>query len=94
MHRLISEARVNGYAARRNPPNVPWTPQEMARDAAACRAAERGGHVAAGLGAFDLIRRGVPGNAKRVARVAEIGRAHGRDPADSAQIREILAMAA
>ena len=42
MHRLIIEARVNEYASRRNNPNVPWTPEEIARDAAACRAAGAG----------------------------------------------------
>jgi 3-keto-5-aminohexanoate cleavage enzyme len=37
--KVIIEARINEYAMRDGNPNVPWTPEEIARDAAACRAA-------------------------------------------------------
>ena len=37
MEKLIIEARVNEYAMRKHNPNVPWTSEEIARDAAACR---------------------------------------------------------
>lgn len=37
MRPLIIEARVNEYASRRRNPNVPWTPEEIAGDAIACR---------------------------------------------------------
>jgi 3-keto-5-aminohexanoate cleavage enzyme len=37
--RLIIEARVNEYALREVNAKVPWTPAEIARDAAECRAA-------------------------------------------------------
>lgn len=36
---LIIEVRVNEYASRRHNEHVPWTPEEIARDAGACRAA-------------------------------------------------------
>lgn len=40
MHKLIIEARVNEYMMRdEGNTNVPYTPEEIARDAAACRAA-------------------------------------------------------
>lgn len=39
MDKLIIEARVNEYAPRSPNPNVPWTPGEIARDAAAVREA-------------------------------------------------------
>ena len=39
MDKLIIEARVNEYAPRSANPHVPWTPEEIARDAAAVRAA-------------------------------------------------------
>lgn len=39
MKPLIIEARVNEYASRRHNPHLPWTPEEIARDARACRAA-------------------------------------------------------
>lgn len=42
MQPLIIESRVNEYASRRHNPNVPWTPEEIARDARACRAAGAG----------------------------------------------------
>lgn len=35
MKKLIIEVRVNEYAMRDENPNVPWTPDELARDAAA-----------------------------------------------------------
>lgn len=38
MQKLIIEARVNEYAMRTNP-NVPWLPEEIARDALECREA-------------------------------------------------------
>lgn len=37
MKKLIIEARVNEYAPRTRNPNVPWSTDEIARDAAACR---------------------------------------------------------
>lgn len=37
MDKLIIEARVNEYAMRKRNPHVPWTSEEIARDAAACR---------------------------------------------------------
>ena len=43
MRKLIIEARVNEYAMRDENPLVPWTPEEIARDAAAC--AEAGAAV-------------------------------------------------
>lgn len=39
MDKLIIEVRVNEYAPRHPNPHVPWTPEEIARDAAAVRAA-------------------------------------------------------
>ncbi len=39
MSKLIVEARVNEYMMRSENPNVPWLPQEIAADAAACREA-------------------------------------------------------
>jgi len=39
MEKLIIEARVNEYAMRKHNPNVPWSSEEIARDAAACREA-------------------------------------------------------
>lgn len=39
MEKLIIEARINEYAMRARNPNVPWTPQEIAADAASCREA-------------------------------------------------------
>lgn len=39
MKKLIIEVRVNEYAMRDENPNVPWTPDEIARDAAAIQAA-------------------------------------------------------
>lgn len=39
MDKLIIEARVNEYAPRHANPHVPWTPEEIGRDAAAVRAA-------------------------------------------------------
>ncbi len=39
MQPLIIEARVNEYSSRRRNPHVPWTPDEIARDALACREA-------------------------------------------------------
>ncbi|MSP42622.1 MAG: 3-keto-5-aminohexanoate cleavage protein [Alphaproteobacteria bacterium] len=39
MEKLIIEARVNEYAMRRHNRHVPWTSEEIARDAAACREA-------------------------------------------------------
>jgi uncharacterized protein (DUF849 family) len=39
VQKLIIEARVNEYATRAGNPNVPWTAEELARDAAAIRAA-------------------------------------------------------
>lgn len=39
MKKLIIECRVNEYAPRHRNPNVPWSVDEIARDAAACRAA-------------------------------------------------------
>jgi uncharacterized protein (DUF849 family) len=54
----------------------------------------RGGHVAIGLGDFSYAGRGAPTNADLVAQVAEIGRRHGREPAEPAEIRAMLGMAA
>jgi uncharacterized protein (DUF849 family) len=39
MQKLIIEARVNEYASRRANPHVPWTPEEIAHEAAAVREA-------------------------------------------------------
>ncbi len=39
MDKLIIEARVNEYAMRKHNPHVPWTAQEIARDAITCREA-------------------------------------------------------
>lgn len=39
MKKLIIEVRVNEYAMRDKNPNVPWTPDEIARDAVAIREA-------------------------------------------------------
>lgn len=39
MQKLVIEARVNEYAMRGANPNVPWLPDEIARDAAECRQA-------------------------------------------------------
>lgn len=39
MEKLIIEARLNEYTPRHPNPNVPWSPAEIAADAAACRAA-------------------------------------------------------
>jgi uncharacterized protein (DUF849 family) len=39
VEKLIIEARINEYAPRSANPHVPWTPEEIARDAAALRAA-------------------------------------------------------
>ncbi|MBY0400595.1 3-keto-5-aminohexanoate cleavage protein, partial [Myxococcota bacterium] len=39
MQKLIVEARLNEYTPRQPNPNVPFSPAEIARDAAACRAA-------------------------------------------------------
>lgn len=39
MDKLIIEVRVNEYAPRSPNPHVPWTPEDIARDAAAVRAA-------------------------------------------------------
>ena len=39
MKKLIIEVRVNEYATRDENPNVPWTPEEIARDAVAVREA-------------------------------------------------------
>lgn len=39
MQKLVIEARVNEYAGRDGNGAVPWLPEEIARDAAACRAA-------------------------------------------------------
>ncbi len=39
MGKLIIEARINEYAMRDVNPQVPWTPAEIAADAAACREA-------------------------------------------------------
>lgn len=39
MEKLIIEARVNEFAMRDRNPNVPWTPQEIAAEAASCREA-------------------------------------------------------
>lgn len=39
MQKLIIEARVNEYAMRKRNPHVPWSSEEIARDAAACREA-------------------------------------------------------
>ena len=39
MDKLIIEARVNEYATRRKNPNVPWLPNEIAKDAAECHEA-------------------------------------------------------
>lgn len=39
MQKLIIEARVNEYAMRDGNPHIPWTPEELAREAAAIRAA-------------------------------------------------------
>jgi uncharacterized protein (DUF849 family) len=39
MSKLIIEARINEYAGRGANPNVPWSPAEIAEDAAQCRAA-------------------------------------------------------
>lgn len=39
MQKLIIEARINEYSMRDANRNVPWTPQEIAEDAAQCRAA-------------------------------------------------------
>ena len=41
--KIIIEARINEYAMRDGNPNVPWTPDEIARDAQAC--AEAGAAV-------------------------------------------------
>ncbi|MFW5680521.1 MAG: 3-keto-5-aminohexanoate cleavage protein [Pseudomonadota bacterium] len=38
MQKLVIEVRVNEYAMRDENPNVPWTPEEIAADAAACEA--------------------------------------------------------
>lgn len=37
--KVIIEVRINEYAMRASNPNVPWTPEEIGADAAACRAA-------------------------------------------------------
>lgn len=37
--KLIIEVRINEYEMRDANPHVPWTPQEIASDAAACREA-------------------------------------------------------
>jgi 3-keto-5-aminohexanoate cleavage enzyme len=39
VNKLIIEARINEYASRGANPHVPWTPEEIAADAASCRAA-------------------------------------------------------
>lgn len=39
MQKLIIEARVNEYAMRKHNVHVPWSAEEIARDAAACREA-------------------------------------------------------
>jgi len=39
VQKLVIEARVNEYAMRGANPNVPWLPDEIARDAAECRQA-------------------------------------------------------
>lgn len=39
MDKLIIDARLNEYTMRDANPNVPWSPEEIGRDAAACRAA-------------------------------------------------------
>ena len=39
MQKLIIEARVNEYAMRKRNPHVPWTSEEIAHDAVACREA-------------------------------------------------------
>ena len=39
MQKLIIEARINEYAMRKRNPHVPWSAEEIARDAAACREA-------------------------------------------------------
>lgn len=42
MKKLIIEARVNEYASRSDNPNVPYLPEEIARDAAECQQAGSG----------------------------------------------------
>jgi uncharacterized protein (DUF849 family) len=37
VQKLVIEARVNEYAMRDQNPNVPWLPEEIARDGAECR---------------------------------------------------------
>jgi uncharacterized protein (DUF849 family) len=37
--KMIVEARINEYQMRDRNPNVPWTPEQIATDAAACRSA-------------------------------------------------------
>lgn len=39
MKKLIIEVRANEYTMREGNPNVPWSAEELGRDAAACRAA-------------------------------------------------------
>lgn len=39
MRKIILEVRCNEYAMRRANPHVPWSPEEIAADAAACRQA-------------------------------------------------------
>lgn len=39
MEKLVIDARLNEYTFRQPNPNVPFSPEEIARDAAACRAA-------------------------------------------------------
>ena len=54
----------------------------------------RGGHIAIGLGDYSYAETGAPTNAELVARIAAIGRRHGRGPAEPAEIRAMLGMAA
>jgi len=53
-------------------------------------ALERGGHLAPGLGDYPYPELGYPTNAQLVHRIAELGRAIGREPATTTEARAML----
>ena len=57
---------------------------------AAAVALERGGHVSPGIGDYPYPELGCPTNAELVRFFAQLGRAHGREPASPAEAREML----
>jgi 3-keto-5-aminohexanoate cleavage enzyme len=61
---------------------------------AAEEAVARGGHVAIGAGDHHYGELGYPSTPELVARVAELGRRHGREPATPAQARALLGVPA